>query len=304
VGLGGDLTVIDFGDAVHSWTVCEVAILVAYSFLLDDAAIAPSQLCEHVLRGYEMSVQLLPEERAAVFPLAGVCQRCCRCWFDLFGLFFLTLVLPALRLCTSAVITASQTAANPDNPHLTIYWAQVQRVLPVLLAALQPFVQPGAVVRSGLTFRTGSLADEAFWINSVQEVLALEGTVVWCAEEEARQKAMWRAYVSRSGATVALDGEDNLNFFAPYVSKPLSPRSFRCCCWLCNVGEGGTRPLRSPKWAESCPLSLDSRVVCRTQPPSSRVWHCVARFVGREAVVDASWFHPVWRGPCTGRWLV
>ncbi len=128
----------------------------------------------------------------------------------------------ALRLCTSAVITASQSAANPDNAHITIYQRHVQRVLPTLLGGLSALQQFDSG-RSGLAFRLGALSDEDFWVRSVEEVLALEGTFVWDAKEEARQRLNWRASVSSGGATVAVDSAGTVAGFVTWERGDRAP---------------------------------------------------------------------------------
>jgi Ser/Thr protein kinase RdoA (MazF antagonist) len=103
---------IDFGDMIWSITIadpglfffvviyfcCEVfvsAILMAYCLL--DASVGLSVICSSICSGYSSSRPLSSTEREVLFPLA------------------------ALRLCTSAVITASQTVAQPNNQHLLVY---------------------------------------------------------------------------------------------------------------------------------------------------------------------------------------
>jgi Ser/Thr protein kinase RdoA (MazF antagonist) len=39
VGEAGSIALIDFGDAAYSWTICEVAIMAAYAFLLEGARV-------------------------------------------------------------------------------------------------------------------------------------------------------------------------------------------------------------------------------------------------------------------------
>lgn len=169
----GHLAAIDFGDAMHTWRVAELAIAAAYAMLLDGMPCTPLAICQHIAQGYESRVSLNDAERACLFPLA------------------------ALRLCTSAVVSATQMAANPENEHVAVYYEQVKRVLPKVLEVLQatPIV----------SFRSGTLADEPFWLASVREVLELEGTITWSEEESARQSALWRRYCADDTCTVALD---------------------------------------------------------------------------------------------------
>lgn len=85
--------IIDFGDMVHTYTVGELAIAIAYIILgkpdpLDQAA--------HVLRGYHQIYPLLPSEIEVLFDL--IC----------------------LRLCTSVCMSARARSLAPDNAYLAV----------------------------------------------------------------------------------------------------------------------------------------------------------------------------------------
>jgi len=103
--------IIDFGDMVHSWTVADPAVAVAYAML--DAA-DPHGVAEAVIHGYQSEHPLLPEERVAVFPLA------------------------CLRLCTSACIAAWQQAQRSGDEYLAVSQQPIRRTLPALAAILEP----------------------------------------------------------------------------------------------------------------------------------------------------------------------
>ena len=85
--------VIDFGDMVHSYTVGELAIAVAYAMLHKDDPLAAAS---HVIRGYHAAYPLTADEMAALFPLA------------------------CLRLCTSVVMSAYQFSQEPENAYLRV----------------------------------------------------------------------------------------------------------------------------------------------------------------------------------------
>jgi len=102
--------IIDFGDMVHSWTVADPAVAVAYAML--DAA-DPLATAEAVIRGYQSEYPLLQEERAAVFPLA------------------------CLRLCMSACIAAWQQAQRAGDEYLAVSQQPIRRTLPALAAILE-----------------------------------------------------------------------------------------------------------------------------------------------------------------------
>lgn len=102
--------IIDFGDMVHSWTVADPAVAVAYAML--DAA-DPLAIEDAVMRGYQAEQRLLPDERVAVFPLA------------------------CLRLCMSACIAAWQQAQRSDDAYLAVSQQPIRRILPALAAILE-----------------------------------------------------------------------------------------------------------------------------------------------------------------------
>jgi len=96
---------IDFGDMVHSWTVADPAVAIAYA-VLDQPG--PLSIASHLLRGYHQSHPLDAEECAAVFDLVK------------------------LRLCLSACVAAHQLRERPDDEYLAISQAPIRRTLPGL----------------------------------------------------------------------------------------------------------------------------------------------------------------------------
>jgi Ser/Thr protein kinase RdoA (MazF antagonist) len=101
------VAIIDFGDMVHSWTVADPAVAVAYAML--DAP-NPLATAAAIVRGYQAAHPLRDDELAAVFPLA------------------------CLRLCMSACIAAWQQRQRPDDAYLGVSQAPIRRTLPVLAA--------------------------------------------------------------------------------------------------------------------------------------------------------------------------
>ena len=99
------ISIIDFGDMVHSWTVADPAVACAYAVL--DVS-SPLEAAAAIVSGYHAEHPLRDEEIAAVFPLA------------------------TLRLCMSACIAAWQRAQRPDDEYLAISQAPIQRTLPRL----------------------------------------------------------------------------------------------------------------------------------------------------------------------------
>ncbi len=97
---------IDFGDAVWSWTVGELAIAIAYAML--DRTDPVQTMCQ-IIAGYQTQRKLNDDEAAALFGL--VC----------------------MRLCTSVVIAAEQQSQRPDDPYLSVSQAAIARTLPLLV---------------------------------------------------------------------------------------------------------------------------------------------------------------------------
>ncbi|MGE5278237.1 MAG: aminotransferase class III-fold pyridoxal phosphate-dependent enzyme [Acidobacteriota bacterium] len=84
---------LDFGDMLEAWTVCEVAVAAAYAMLGDGD---PVSAAAAVVGGYHAVRPLDEQELAAVFPLA------------------------AIRLCVSVCLSAHRRAAEPENAYLTV----------------------------------------------------------------------------------------------------------------------------------------------------------------------------------------
>jgi Ser/Thr protein kinase RdoA (MazF antagonist) len=102
--------IIDFGDMVHSWTVADPAVAIAYAML--DAP-DPLATAAAIAAGYHAAHPLRHEELAALFPLAR------------------------LRLAMSACIAAWQQQQRPDDDYLAVSQQPIRRTLPVL-AAISP----------------------------------------------------------------------------------------------------------------------------------------------------------------------
>ena len=87
------IALIDFGDMLHTATICDLAIACAYAMLdMPD----PLAAAADVVRGYHHALPLQEEELALLFPL------------------ILT------RLCVSVTNSAYQQTIEPDNTYLTI----------------------------------------------------------------------------------------------------------------------------------------------------------------------------------------
>lgn len=98
---------IDFGDMVHSYTVADLAVAVAYAVLDEPDPLAIASL---VTAGYRRTHALAEEEIAAIVPLAQ------------------------LRLCMSVCLAADQQAQRPADEYLGISQGPIARTLPRLAA--------------------------------------------------------------------------------------------------------------------------------------------------------------------------
>ncbi len=86
-------SVIDFGDMVHTYTICELAIAAAYAMM---GKADPLSAAAHVVAGYHEVFPLTEAELAVLYPL--IC----------------------MRLCISVVNSAYQQKLEPHNDYLTI----------------------------------------------------------------------------------------------------------------------------------------------------------------------------------------
>jgi len=101
---------IDFGDMVHSYTVADPAIAIAYA-VLDRAD--PLGTAAAIVRGYHAAYPLTEDDVAVLF---GLVQ---------------------LRLCVSVCMAAEQQRQRPDDEYLSISQAPIRRTLPHL-AGIHP----------------------------------------------------------------------------------------------------------------------------------------------------------------------
>ncbi|MHB1863465.1 MAG: aminotransferase class III-fold pyridoxal phosphate-dependent enzyme [Gemmatimonadaceae bacterium] len=110
--------IIDFGDMVYSYTVADLAIVVAYAML--DAR-DPLVVAARIVAAYHAQAPLTEAELSALFSLA------------------------AMRLCASACIAAAQMERRPDNAYLGVSQRRIRQLLPALAAT--PFRVAEAVLR-------------------------------------------------------------------------------------------------------------------------------------------------------------
>jgi len=115
---------IDFGDMVYSYTVCELAVAIAYA-ILDKPD--PLDTASKIVRGYHAEHPLQEEEIASLFGF--VC----------------------MRLCMSACIAAYQKQQRPEDKYLTISQQPIRNTLPKLAKIHPRFALAAFRLSCGLT---------------------------------------------------------------------------------------------------------------------------------------------------------
>jgi 4-aminobutyrate aminotransferase-like enzyme/Ser/Thr protein kinase RdoA (MazF antagonist)/murein DD-endopeptidase MepM/ murein hydrolase activator NlpD len=101
---------LDFGDMLEAWTVCEPAVAIAYAMLGEDDPVGAA--CR-VAAGYDQTRPLSEQEIAALWPFA------------------------AIRLCTSVCLSAHRRMAEPENAYLLVSEAPAWETL-VRMQAVHP----------------------------------------------------------------------------------------------------------------------------------------------------------------------
>ena len=134
---------IDLGDAVHSYTVGELAIGIAYG-LLDQPD--PLEVAAIVTRGYNDEHALTSDEISALYGL--IC----------------------LRLCTSVCMAAHQTCQRPDDPYLSISQQPIRRTLSKLVE--RPFALAETVLRDACGLASPASRPPGLAKAGVREVLS------------------------------------------------------------------------------------------------------------------------------------
>ncbi|OYV75044.1 MAG: hypothetical protein B7Z74_01520, partial [Deltaproteobacteria bacterium 21-66-5] len=110
--------IIDFGDMVYSYTVADLAMVIAYAVL---GARDPLAVACRLVAAYHAEVPLAEAELSALFGLV------------------------AMRLCASACIAVAQMERRPDNAYLAVSQRRIRQQLPALAAT--PFRVAEAVLR-------------------------------------------------------------------------------------------------------------------------------------------------------------
>jgi Ser/Thr protein kinase RdoA (MazF antagonist) len=138
------LGLIDFGDMLHSYTVSDLAVAIAYVML---GKPDPLEAAALVAQGFHAACPLTDEELAALFGLV------------------------TMRLCMSACIAADQQARQPENEYLGISQAPIRETLPRLAAIHPRFAE--AVFRDACGLTPAPAAEEVTaWLRSQTDAFA------------------------------------------------------------------------------------------------------------------------------------
>ncbi len=140
---------IDFGDMVHSFTVADLAIAIAYA-VLDKAD--SMHAAAAIVSGYHKAYPLLDEEIAVLFGLV------------------------LLRLCASVCVAADQQRQRPDDPYLTVSQDAIRRTLPALAAIPPPFAEAVFRRACGLPADSHIIADKG--VGSLLQNLPIQSQVL------------------------------------------------------------------------------------------------------------------------------
>jgi 4-aminobutyrate aminotransferase-like enzyme/Ser/Thr protein kinase RdoA (MazF antagonist) len=115
---------IDLGDMVHSYTVGDLAIAIAYAILDKPDLLA---VAAEIVKGYNSAFELTDDEVASLWGLV------------------------TLRLCMSVCIGAEQQQHQPDNEYLGISQGPIRNTLPKLLKIPPRFAEATFRAACGLT---------------------------------------------------------------------------------------------------------------------------------------------------------
>ena len=140
---------IDLGDMVHSFTVADLAIAIAYA-VLDKPD--PMRAAAAIASGYHKVYPLLDEEVAVLFGLV------------------------LLRLCASVCVAADQQRQRPDDPYLTVSQDAIRRTLPVLAAIPPPFAEAVFRRACGLPADSHIIADKG--VGSLLQNLPVQSQIL------------------------------------------------------------------------------------------------------------------------------
>ncbi len=133
--------IVDFGDMVHSYTIADLAIALAYVIAKSDE---PLRAAADVVRGRHEVLPLTENEMGALFGLA------------------------CLRLSMSACIAADQQRARPDNAYLGVTQSSIRRALPILAAI--PFAFAEGVFRLACGLASAPSRDHVVrWMKSQRD---------------------------------------------------------------------------------------------------------------------------------------
>ena len=165
---------VDFGDSVHSYTVADLAIAIAYAVL---GKPDPIGLAANVVRGYHSARPLNGDELSV---LLGLVQ---------------------LRLCVSVCMAAYQQPLRPDDEYLGVSQGPIRETLPQLAAVhpdaaedafrsacgLPPLFQAAAVTKDATTSRRRLLVGRSVRVGYENPLKLSRGWMQYLFDESGRR---------------------------------------------------------------------------------------------------------------------
>jgi 4-aminobutyrate aminotransferase-like enzyme/Ser/Thr protein kinase RdoA (MazF antagonist) len=173
--------VIDFGDMVHSYTVAEPAIAIAYA-VLDHPD--PLGAAVAVVRGLHAAYPLEDDELSVLFGLV------------------------ALRLCVSASLAAHQLTQRPGDEYLAISQAPIERTLPVLAGIHPDAAEERLRAACGLDVAAETQLPVATTVERRRQRLGGNLSVAYASPLKITRG--WMPYLFDDGGTQYLDAYNNV----------------------------------------------------------------------------------------------
>ena len=206
---------IDFGDMVHSYTVAEPAIAIAYADLDHPD---PLRAAAAIMRGYYAAYARTSDELSVLF---GLVQ---------------------LRLCVSICVAAHQQRQRPDDEYLAISQGPIHRTLP-RLTAIHPDAAEEAVREACGVTPIRTAADLPKEITARERRARLGGNLSVAYADPVKAVRGWMQYLFDEQGTRYLDAYNNV----PHVGHS-HPRVLQATVAQMRALNTNTRYLHDTIW--------------------------------------------------------
>lgn len=205
---------IDFGDMVHSYTVAEPAIAIAYA-LLDRED--PLETASALLRAFHREQPLDDDEVAVLFGLV------------------------VLRLCVSVCVAAQQQAQRPGDEYLSISQAPIRRTLPRLAGIPPETAEETFRIACGLPVKAIPQVPRAITLDERRRLLGRNLRLSY--HDPLRVTRGWMQYLFDDAGSQYLDAYNNV----PHVGHS-HPRIVRAVHTQMRALNTNTRYLHDTLW--------------------------------------------------------